>query len=175
MSSNPTVIHFFFSVQFHYREAFAKQSQCHVTLFASSSLSSLPLTSLFSRLVSSMSRSMLVAGVYTSLVALTRCPVTAISAVFLNRVAPDRHSNLLPLTINGGPHGSFTTVLECSVHQDLAVDVSLGLDWTASAREWLIDLGLAPTSELIGGLISAAQPGESLNRIFTTALLTGSH
>lgn len=122
-----------------------------------------------------MSRSMLVAGVYTSLVALTRCPVTAISAVFLNRVAPDRHSNLLPLTINGGPHGSFTTVLECSVHQDLAVDVSLGLDWTASAREWLIDLGLAPTSELIGGLISATQPGESLNRIFTSPLLTGSH
>jgi hypothetical protein len=118
---------------------------------------------------------MLVAGIYTSLVAMSRCPATAISSAFINRIAPNRQNNLLPLTVNGGPHGSFTAVLECSVHQDLAVDVSLGLDWTASVREWLIGLGLAPSSELISDLISAVRPGELLDGIYASSLLNGPH
>jgi hypothetical protein len=72
-----------------------------------------------------MSRSILVDGAHTSLVALSGLPVTAVSALFVRRIAPNRRSNMLGLTINGGPHGSFTTVLECSVQQNLAVDVSL--------------------------------------------------
>jgi hypothetical protein len=61
--------------------------------------------------------------------ALSRCPqaVTAILSTFLNCIAPNHQNNLLLLTINGGLQGSFVTVLECSVHQDLTVDVSLGL------------------------------------------------
>jgi hypothetical protein len=72
---------------------------------------------------------------------------------------------------------SFTTILECSIHQDHTVDVSLGLDWTAGVREWLklIGLGLAPSFDLISGLISVVQPGESLNRIYASSLLTGSY
>ncbi|KAJ6617356.1 hypothetical protein B0H10DRAFT_2033832 [Mycena sp. CBHHK59/15] len=33
------------------------------------------------------------------------------------------------LTINGGPHGSFTVELECTISSQLPVDISLGLDW----------------------------------------------
>ncbi|KAJ6631820.1 hypothetical protein B0H10DRAFT_1975260, partial [Mycena sp. CBHHK59/15] len=46
------------------------------------------------------------------------------------------------LTINGGPHGSFTVELECTISSQLPVDISLGLDWKTSVREWLITLGL---------------------------------
>ncbi|KAJ6603047.1 hypothetical protein B0H10DRAFT_1957960 [Mycena sp. CBHHK59/15] len=33
------------------------------------------------------------------------------------------------LTINGGPHRSFTVELECTISSQLPVDISLGLDW----------------------------------------------
>ncbi|KAJ6549176.1 hypothetical protein B0H10DRAFT_2243015 [Mycena sp. CBHHK59/15] len=89
-----------------------------------------------------MSASILVAGVHTSLVALSSHPVTAISAALINRIASNRRNDLFALTINGGPQGSFTTVLECCVQQNLELDVYLGSDWTSSVREWLIGLGL---------------------------------
>jgi hypothetical protein len=39
-------------------------------------------------------------------------------------------------------------VLPCFVSPHLAVDISLGLDWTASIREWLIGLGQRPMDPL---------------------------
>ncbi|KAJ6545735.1 hypothetical protein B0H19DRAFT_1238425, partial [Mycena capillaripes] len=107
-----------------------------------------------------MAASILVAGAHTNLVALSSRPVTAISAAFVNHIAPNRRNNLLGLTINGGPQGSFTVVLDCSVQQNLDVDVSLGLDWTASVREWLISLCLPHDSDAIRGLVSAMKPSD---------------
>ncbi|KAF7359604.1 hypothetical protein MVEN_00684200 [Mycena venus] len=105
-----------------------------------------------------MAQSILVAGVHTSLVALSSSSVTAVSASFLQKIAPDRRNDLLALTINGGPHGSFTTVLECSVQHNLALDVSLGLDWNASVREWLIGLNVPCGSDVIRGPLYAVKP-----------------
>ncbi|KAJ6602294.1 hypothetical protein B0H10DRAFT_2230178 [Mycena sp. CBHHK59/15] len=108
-----------------------------------------------------MSASILVAGVHTSLVALSSHPVTAISAALINRIASNRRNDLFALTINGGPQGSFTTVLECCVQQNLELDVYLGSDWTSSVREWLIGLGLPHGSEVLRGLVSAVKPSDS--------------
>ncbi|KAJ6505081.1 hypothetical protein C8R45DRAFT_1208991, partial [Mycena sanguinolenta] len=105
--------------------------------------------------------SILVSGAYTSLVDLSGSPVTAVAAAFLQRIAPHRRNNQLALTINGGPNGSFTTVLECSVQRDLAVDVSLGLDWTSSAREWLISLNLPCSPDIVRSLLYAVKPADS--------------
>ncbi|KAJ6591879.1 hypothetical protein B0H10DRAFT_2233196 [Mycena sp. CBHHK59/15] len=80
-----------------------------------------------------MPASILVAGVYTNLVAFSGDPVTVISSAFVDRVASRHRNNLLALTINGGQLGSFTDVLECSVRRNTeADDISLGLDWMAS-------------------------------------------
>jgi hypothetical protein len=68
----------------------------------------------------------LVTHVRTSLVDLSRLPTIAVYASFSYH-----RNNLLALTVNSGSHGSFTTVLEFSVQQNLAV-VSLGPDWTSS-------------------------------------------
>ncbi|KAJ7090669.1 hypothetical protein C8R44DRAFT_891835 [Mycena epipterygia] len=57
-----------------------------------------------------------------------------------------RSSSPFAFTINGGPHGSFTVVLPCTVSSNMAADVSLGLDWTSSVREWYIGLGLSPAN-----------------------------
>ncbi|KAJ6618381.1 hypothetical protein B0H10DRAFT_2433922 [Mycena sp. CBHHK59/15] len=118
-----------------------------------------------------MSASILVAGVHTSLVALSSHPVTAISAALINRIASNRRNDLFALTINGGPQGSFTTVLECCVQQNLELDVYLGSDWTSSVREWLIGLGLPHGSEVLCGLVSAVKPSDSA--ISSSALESG--
>ncbi|KAJ6627930.1 hypothetical protein B0H10DRAFT_1992742, partial [Mycena sp. CBHHK59/15] len=108
-----------------------------------------------------MSASILVAGVHTSLVALSSHPVTAISAALINRIASNRCNDLFALTINGGPQGSFTTVLECC----------LGSDWTSSVQEWLISLGLPHGSEVLRGLVSTVKPSDSA--ISSSALESG--
>ncbi|KAJ6626249.1 hypothetical protein B0H10DRAFT_2430022 [Mycena sp. CBHHK59/15] len=118
-----------------------------------------------------MSASILVAGVHTSLVVLSSHPVTAISAALINRIASNRRNDLFALTINGGPQGSFTTVLECCVQQNLELDVYLGSDWTSSVREWLIGLGLPHGSEVLRGLMSAVKPSDSA--ISSSALESG--
>ncbi|KAF7371974.1 hypothetical protein MVEN_00055400 [Mycena venus] len=105
-----------------------------------------------------MSRSILVAGAHTSSVTLSGPPVTAVSDLFVKIITPNRQNNLLALTINGGIHGPFTTVLECSVQPDMTVDVSLGLDWTASVRNWLIDLHAPCSPDSIHGLVHALNP-----------------
>lgn len=53
------------------------------------------------------------------------------------------------------------------MQQNLAVDVSLGLDWTASVREWLIGLHLPCSLDAIHGLVHAAKPsGASSSTLF---------
>ncbi|KAJ6548848.1 hypothetical protein B0H19DRAFT_1162177 [Mycena capillaripes] len=105
-----------------------------------------------------MPASILVAGVYTNLVDFSGDPVTAVSSAFADRIAPRRRNNVLGLTINGGPLGSFTTVLECSVRRNTDFDVSLGSDWMATVREWLISLGLPHSPDVVRGLVSANRP-----------------
>ncbi|KAF7372162.1 hypothetical protein MVEN_00075300 [Mycena venus] len=109
-----------------------------------------------------MSRSILVAGAHTSSVTLSGPPVTAVSDLFVKSITPNRRNNLLALTINGGIHGPFTTVRECSVQPDMNVDVSLGLDWTASVRNWLIDLHAPCSPDSIHGLVHALNPSNPL-------------
>ncbi|KAJ6613513.1 hypothetical protein B0H10DRAFT_2222159 [Mycena sp. CBHHK59/15] len=118
-----------------------------------------------------MSASILVSGVHTSLVALSGHPVAAVSASFINRIAPNCRNNLLALTINGGPLGPFTTVLACSVQQNLAFDITLGLEWTVSVREWLISLNVPCNSETVLGLIYALRPSDCI----TLAIISSSH
>ncbi|KAJ6543662.1 hypothetical protein B0H10DRAFT_2134479 [Mycena sp. CBHHK59/15] len=108
-----------------------------------------------------MPASILVAGVYTNLVAFSGDPVTVISSAFVDRVASRRRNNLLALTINGDPLGSFTDVLECSVRRNTEADISLGLDWMASVREWLISLGRPHNPDVVRGLVSANRPPAS--------------
>ncbi|KAF7328375.1 hypothetical protein MVEN_02553100 [Mycena venus] len=89
--------------------------------------------------------SILVDSVYTSSVKLSTYSQTVLSRHFASLHLPSHASSLYAFTINGGPHGPFTTVLDCSVSASSTADVSLGLDWKASMREWFIDLGLSPT------------------------------
>ncbi|KAJ6613036.1 hypothetical protein B0H10DRAFT_1951834 [Mycena sp. CBHHK59/15] len=87
--------------------------------------------------------SILVDRIYTSL----ESPVTILSAAFMRSHLFPGHPARFALTINGGPHRSFTVELECTISSQLPVDISLGLDWKASVREWLITLGLQPSDE----------------------------
>ncbi|KAF7354116.1 hypothetical protein MVEN_01099000 [Mycena venus] len=89
--------------------------------------------------------SILVDSVYTSSVKLSTSSQTVLSRHFASSHFPSHVSSLYAFTINGGPHGPFTTVLDCSVSSSSLADVSLGLDWKASMREWFIGLGLSPT------------------------------
>ncbi|KAF7358064.1 hypothetical protein MVEN_00854000 [Mycena venus] len=89
--------------------------------------------------------SILVDSVYTSSVKLSTYSQTVLSRHFASLHFPSHASSLYAFTINGGPHGPFTTVLDCSVSASSTADVSLGLDWKASMREWFIGLGLSPT------------------------------
>ncbi|KAJ7221071.1 hypothetical protein C8J57DRAFT_1393347 [Mycena rebaudengoi] len=73
--------------------------------------------------------SILVDGIYTSRVLTSSIsPVTVLFAAFRSRLPLGRSHNFA-LTINGGLHGSFTTVLPCFVSPHLAVDICLRLDW----------------------------------------------
>ncbi|KAJ7933310.1 hypothetical protein B0H13DRAFT_2650540 [Mycena leptocephala] len=96
--------------------------------------------------------SVLVGGVYTSSVSISlTSDVTVVSLDFLrarfpSRLSQERQAQRLVFTINGGPHGSFTMELACSVSHVLATDVCMGLDWKTGVREWLIGLGLPPSN-----------------------------
>ncbi|KAJ6619347.1 hypothetical protein B0H10DRAFT_2189063 [Mycena sp. CBHHK59/15] len=89
--------------------------------------------------------SILVNGVHTSRVLTsTVSPVTVLSSDFVRSRFPLWPSSRFALTVNGGPHGSFTTELACFISPHLSVDICLGLDWKAMMREWLIGLGQPP-------------------------------
>ncbi|KAJ7875088.1 hypothetical protein B0H13DRAFT_1894294 [Mycena leptocephala] len=101
--------------------------------------------------------SILVNSLYTCCVSTSPLlPVTVLSSAFLHSHFPRHRSRRFALTINGGPHGSFTAELECSISSSQSVDVCLGLDWKASVREWLIGLGLPPTNDF--GPLQAVDP-----------------
>ncbi|KAJ7939292.1 hypothetical protein B0H13DRAFT_1851024 [Mycena leptocephala] len=101
--------------------------------------------------------SILVNGLYTCCVSTSPLlPVTVLSSAFLHSHFPRHRSRRFALTINGGPHGSFTAELECSISSSQSVDICLGLDWKASVREWLIGLGLPPTNDF--GPLQAVDP-----------------
>jgi hypothetical protein len=67
-------------------------------------------------------------------------------AHFPSRLSQERQAQRLAFTINGGPHGSFSMELTCSVSHALAMDVCTGLGWKTGVREWLIGLGLPPSN-----------------------------
>ncbi|KAJ6574269.1 hypothetical protein B0H19DRAFT_1371411 [Mycena capillaripes] len=91
--------------------------------------------------------SVLVAGVYTSSVSTSfTSPITALSSEFVRTRLPIHRSSRFAFTVNGGPHGSFTIELACSVASGLTSDVCMGLDWKAGIQEWLIGLGLRPSN-----------------------------
>ena len=99
-----------------------------------------------------LSMSVLVGGVFTSSVSISlTSDVTVVSFDFLRARFPSRLSQerqaqrRLAFTIDGGPHGSFTMELACSVSHVLAADVCMALDWKTGVREWLIGLGLPPS------------------------------
>ncbi|KAJ7857868.1 hypothetical protein B0H13DRAFT_2574115 [Mycena leptocephala] len=93
-----------------------------------------------------------VGGVFTSSVSISLTPdVTVVSFDFLrarfpSRLSQERQAQRLAFTINGGPHGSFTLELACSVSHVLATDVCMALDWKTGVRECLIGLGLPPSN-----------------------------
>ncbi|KAJ6487430.1 hypothetical protein C8R47DRAFT_513094, partial [Mycena vitilis] len=99
-----------------------------------------------SSFLSTFPMSVLVSGVYTSSVATSlSSPATVLSSEFVRaRLQVPPHSRPFAFTVNGGPHGSFTTELFCTVSPGLPTDVCLGLDWKAGVREWMIGLGLPP-------------------------------
>ncbi|KAJ6587249.1 hypothetical protein B0H10DRAFT_2197918 [Mycena sp. CBHHK59/15] len=89
--------------------------------------------------------SILVESVHTSSVLLSSTQAhTVLSSRFVRARLPCHSSPSYAFTINGGPHGSFTVVLSCTVSSSLTTDVCLGLDWKSSVREWYIGLGLSP-------------------------------
>ncbi|KAF7358124.1 hypothetical protein MVEN_00860500 [Mycena venus] len=107
--------------------------------------------------------SILVGAVHTSSVALSQSSAeTVLSRRFVSSHFPSHPSSLYAFTINGGPHGSFTTVLDCTVSSSLTTDVSLGLDWKASLREWYIGLDLRITSGFELENLHAILPAASL-------------
>ncbi|KAJ6576816.1 hypothetical protein B0H10DRAFT_2236193 [Mycena sp. CBHHK59/15] len=67
---------------------------------------------------------------------------TVLSSGFVSSLSvPHPPGSSFTLTINGGPHGSFTTVLPCTISTSTPLDVCLGSDWTSRIREWWTRLG----------------------------------
>ncbi|KAJ6618089.1 hypothetical protein B0H10DRAFT_2189714 [Mycena sp. CBHHK59/15] len=67
---------------------------------------------------------------------------TVLSSGFVSSLSvPHPPGSSFTLTINGGPHGSFTTVLPCAISTSMPLDVCLGSDWTSCIREWWTQLG----------------------------------
>ncbi|KAJ7939174.1 hypothetical protein B0H13DRAFT_1850909 [Mycena leptocephala] len=105
--------------------------------------------------------SILVDGIYTANVTISPLSaVTILSTAFVRSQLPHRRqqSSRFGLAINGGPCGSFTVGLDCSVSPHLSSDICLGLDWKASVREWLISLGERPTSGFESKYLKALDP-----------------
>ncbi|KAJ7825945.1 hypothetical protein B0H13DRAFT_2374706 [Mycena leptocephala] len=105
--------------------------------------------------------SILVDGIYTANVTISPLSaVTVLSTAFVRSQLPHQRqqSSRFGLTINGGPCGSFTVGLDCSVSPHLSSDICLGLDWKASVREWLISLGERPTSGFESMYLKALDP-----------------
>ncbi|KAJ6561592.1 hypothetical protein B0H19DRAFT_1142153 [Mycena capillaripes] len=81
----------------------------------------LPLTLIRSPLLAYF-LSILVDGALTSCITTSSVsPVTVISSAFIRSRLPLNRSHSFALTINGGPHRSFTTVLPCFISPHLAV------------------------------------------------------
>ncbi|KAJ7144379.1 hypothetical protein C8R44DRAFT_865312 [Mycena epipterygia] len=91
------------------------------------------------------SMSILVDSVRTSGVTLSTSAQSVLSRHFVDSHFPSHRSSLYAFTINGGHHGSFTSVPDCAVSStlDSDTDVSLGLDSKSSLHEWYIGLGLS--------------------------------
>ncbi|KAJ7800802.1 hypothetical protein B0H13DRAFT_1932480 [Mycena leptocephala] len=106
--------------------------------------------------------SVLVGGVYISSVSISfTSDVTVVSFDFLrarfpSRLSQERQAQRLAFTIDGGPHGSFTMELACSVSHVLATDVYMALDRKTGVREWLI--GLGPPSSNVFDHLHALDP-----------------
>ncbi|KAJ7110898.1 hypothetical protein C8R44DRAFT_883362 [Mycena epipterygia] len=110
--------------------------------------------------------SILVDSVHTSGVTLSTSAQSALSRHFVDSHFPSHRSSLYAFTINGGRHGSFTSVLDCAVSStlDSDTDVSLGLDWKSSLHEWYIGLGLSPANGFnVRDHLHASAPAASPN------------
>jgi hypothetical protein len=119
--------------------------------------------------------SILMGSVYTSSVVLSPSAQTILSQHFASSRFLLHTSSVYAFTINGGPHGSFTTVLECAVSSSLTTDVSLSLDWKASRvsmQEWFIGLGLNPTNGFELENLNLMPRGEFLHTSFHPSLVS---